>query len=68
MVAFISLQPVVAFSTTTIMVLAPLLLPLMLAMSSTTENSKTQPERSRVSGMLPRTMARIWISHPRVRP
>jgi hypothetical protein len=46
MVAFISLQPVVAFSITIIMVLAPLLLlPLMLAMSSTTENSKTQPER-----------------------
>lgn len=45
MVAFTSLEPSTAFSAA-IMMLAPfLLLPLMLAMSSTTENPKTQPER-----------------------
>jgi hypothetical protein len=43
MVAFTSLEPVRAFAA--IMVLTPLLLTLMLAMSITTENPKTQPER-----------------------
>jgi hypothetical protein len=44
-VAFTSLEPTRAFSAA-IMMLAPfLLLPLVLAMSSTTENPKTQPER-----------------------
>jgi hypothetical protein len=43
MVAFTSLEPVRAFAA--IMVLAPLLLMLMLAISITTENPKTQPER-----------------------
>jgi hypothetical protein len=42
MVAFTSLEPARAFAV--IMVLAPLLLPFMLAMSSTTEHPETQPE------------------------
>ena len=43
MVAFTSLVPARAFAT--IMVLAPLLVPLMFAMFSATENPETQPER-----------------------
>jgi hypothetical protein len=42
-VAFTSLEPAWAFAA--IMVLAPFLLPLVLAVSPTTENPKTQPER-----------------------
>lgn len=50
MVAFTSLEPARGFAA--IMVLAPLLLLLMLAMSSTTENPETQPEgRCRLIGL-----------------